>query len=325
LYTLNHCIRKYQARGQVLLAVFVDFRKAFDSVPRNLLFACIRQLGFSEQCRRLLEHMNAHAQVSFSVHGDLTQPISTGVGVLQGDPLSPTLFGVYIDCVIQHMRSECTEVQVPMVGEQEVHDLLYADDLVLLSLTAESAQQQLHALASFCAAFGLEVSLRKSAHLAFRGPRRRHEPVTLKYREQKWPAVEQYRYLGLTLSSTKGVMGGIADLEMAGRRAAMATHSRCRQLHICDLGLAMSLFNNQVLPCITYAAEVWLPYLTADRVTCKMFTALEEGIHQCLERVQLCFIKRFLGLRANTSHWVTLAESSRLPVYMFAYKRVCRY
>jgi hypothetical protein len=40
--------------------------------------------------------------------------------------------------------------------------------------------------------------------------------------------------------------------------------------------------------------------------------------------VQLCFIKRFLGLRAST-HWVTLAESSRLPVYMFAYKRVCRY
>jgi hypothetical protein len=148
--------------------------------------------------------------------------------------------------------------------------------------------------------------------------------VTLKYREQEWP-VEQYRYLGLTLSSTKGVMGGIAGLEKAGRRAAMATLSECRQLHISDLGLAMYLFNNQVLPCLTYAAEVWLPYLTADRVTCKMFTAPEEGIHQSLERVQLCFIKRFLGLRANTSHWVTLAESSRLPIYMFAYKRVCPY
>jgi hypothetical protein len=98
-----------------------------------------------------------------------------------------------------------------------------------------------------------------------------------------------------------------------------------RQLQISDLGLIMSLCNNQVLPCLTYAAEVWLPYLTADRVTCKMLTSPEEGIHQCLERVQLCFIKRSLGLRANTFHCVTLAESSRLPVYMFAFKRVCRY
>jgi hypothetical protein len=56
-----------------------------------------------------------------------------------------------------------------------------------------------------------------------------------------------------------------------------------------------------------------------------MLTSPEEGIHQCLERVQLSFIKRFLGLRPSTSHWVTLAECSRLPVYMFAYKRVCRY
>jgi hypothetical protein len=87
----------------------------------------------------------------------------------------------------------------------------------------------------------------------------------------------------------------------------------------------MSLFSNQELPCLTCAAEVWLPYLTADRVTCKMLTSPEEGIHHCLERVQLWFIKWFLGLRANTSHWVTLAESSRLPVYMLAFKRVCRY
>jgi hypothetical protein len=45
----------------------------------------------------------------------------------------------------------------------------------------------------------------------------------------------------------------------------------CGQLQISDLGLAMSLFNNQVPPCLTYAAEVWLPYLTADRVTCKIY------------------------------------------------------
>jgi hypothetical protein len=68
--------------------------------------------------------------------------------------------------------------------------------------------------------------------------------------------VEQNRYLGVTFSSTKGIMGGIADLERAGRRAAMATLSGCRQLQISDLGLAMSLFNNHVLPCLTYAAEV---------------------------------------------------------------------
>jgi hypothetical protein len=305
--------------------VFADFCKGFDSVPRHLQFARLEQLGFSTQYLQLLQHMYAHAHVSFSVPGGLSQPISTDVGVLQGDPLSPTLFGVYIDCVIRYMLSHCSEVATPLVQQHLVHGLLYADDLVLLSLSAESAQLQLNALAGFCAEFGLSVNLGKSAHVAFRGPRRRRVGVRLSYRGQEWPVQEQYRYLGLTFSSTKGIMGSIADLERAGRRAALATLSRCRQLHISDLRLALSLFNNQVLPCLTYTLEVWLPCLTADRVTCKMLTSPEEGIHQCLERVQLCFIKRFLGLRASTPHWVTLAESSRLPVYMFAYKRVCRY
>jgi hypothetical protein len=36
-------------------------------------------------------------------------------------------------------------------------------------------------------------------------------------------------------------------------------------------------------------------------------------------------IKRFLGLRADMSHWVTLPESNRPPAYISACKRVCRY
>jgi hypothetical protein len=98
--------------------VNVDFRKAFEFVRRNLVFGCLRQLGFSAQYRQLLEQVYAQAHVSFSVHEDLTQPISTDMGVLQGDPLSPTLSGVYIDCVIQHLRSECPEVVVRTVQRE---------------------------------------------------------------------------------------------------------------------------------------------------------------------------------------------------------------
>jgi hypothetical protein len=67
---------------------------------------------------------------------------------------------------------------------------------------------------------------------------------------------------GADIQQRKGIMGGVADLEWAGRRAAIATLGRCRELHISNLRLAMSLFNNQVVPCLTYTAEVWLPYIT---------------------------------------------------------------
>jgi hypothetical protein len=44
--------------------------------------------------------------------------------------------------------------------------------------------------------------------------------------------------------------------------------------------------------------------MAAARLFCRPASVAspEEGIHQCLERPQLSFIKRYLGLQSNTSH-----------------------
>jgi hypothetical protein len=336
LFVLQHLVDKYQAPGQKLHALFVDFRKAFDSVPRSLMFERLRQLGFSPRYLGMLMSMYDTARVSSCVAGATSDAVPTSAGVLQGDPLSPTLFGIYIDCVIHHLRRIMSALaqppgsggggtvpQVPQVGGQDIHGLLYADDLVLLSLNSRTAQLQLNALRAFCQAYGLEVNLRKSAGLVFRG-RSRQVALQLQYRGQSWPQVDTYTYLGLELGSTQGVLHGVKALERAGRRAAMAALSRCRQLHIDDLDTAMRLFNNQVLPCLLYGAEVWLPFIMHEHghgMLRNPIAAVKHG----MEKVQLLFIKRALRSRQNTTSWVVLAEAGRLPVFMYGMRRVCRY
>jgi hypothetical protein len=336
LFVLQHLVGKYQAPSQKLHALFVDFRKAFDSVPRDFMFQRLRQLGFSPRYLGMLESMYDTARVSFCVAGTTSDAVPTSAGVLQGDPLSPTLFGVYIDCVIHHLRRIMSNLaqrpnnggggwtpQVPQVGGQDIHGLLYADDLVLLSLDARTAQLQLNALSAFCQAYGLQVNLRKCAAVVFRGKGRRVD-VPLKYRGELWPQVETYTYLGLELGGTQGVLQGVKALVRAGRRAAMAALSRCRQLHIDDLDTAMRLFNNQVLPCLLYGAEVWLPFVMRQHRG-GMLANPTQAVKHCLEKVQLLFIKRVLRLRQNTTSWVVLAEAGRLPVFMYGLRRVCRY
>jgi hypothetical protein len=336
LFVLDHIIRRYQQQGQKVLALFVDFRKAFDSVPRVLLFQRLQQLGFSPRYLQMLQSVYASARVSFSARGAMSAAVQTHAGVLQGDPLSPTLFGVYVDCVITHMQRlfrqvaaaqqhvsprEQTPLAVPQVGGVDVHGLLYADDLVLLSLDDRTAQLQLRGLAAWCNGYGMQVNMHKSAAVVFR-PRGPRTKLKLMYRGQAWPQKESYQYLGLTFSSTAGIMACLKGLERAGHRAAMATIARCRQLHIDDIGTAMQLFNSQVLPCLLYGAEVWLPYLVGKR---RLLSDPVGALQDSLERVQLRFVKRLLHLRQTTASWVVLAEAGRLPMYMYGLRRVCRY
>ena len=156
--------------------------------------------------------------------------------------------------------------------------------------------------------------------MLFRG-RHRRRPIQLTHCKAAWPVQDTYAYLGCT----QGIMHGLAGLQQAGRRAAMDTLARCRQLHISDVGTVMSMFNNQVLPCLLFRAEVWLPYLSPDRASARMLPDPVQGLRERLERVQPMFIKCLLHLchsAASTPSWVVLAETSRQPGYLYTVKRV---
>ena len=83
------------------------------------------------------------------------------MGVKQGCPLSPTLFGLYVDGLEKHLLN-MPDIGAPTLMGVMVPLLLYADDLILMSESAAGLQKQLDALASFCEERQLTVNLSKT-------------------------------------------------------------------------------------------------------------------------------------------------------------------
>ena len=83
------------------------------------------------------------------------------MGVKQGCPLSPTLFGLYVDGLEKHLL-ETADIDAPTLMGVMVPLLLYADDLILMSESASGLQKQLDALASFCEELQVTVNLSKT-------------------------------------------------------------------------------------------------------------------------------------------------------------------
>ena len=76
---------------------FVDFRKAFDTVPRNNLWNRLEELKVPFKLRVVVIRLYENVIAKFKSNEGWSKDIKCNIGVKQGFPLSPTLFDIYIN------------------------------------------------------------------------------------------------------------------------------------------------------------------------------------------------------------------------------------
>lgn len=102
-----------QLRRRPLYCAFIDFKKAYDSLDRALMWRVIGGMGVHGQVLTTLQHMYDCASMRVRVHGALGEPFDTSIGVIHGYPLSPLLFGLFIDRVEAFLRSVRSQLPAP--------------------------------------------------------------------------------------------------------------------------------------------------------------------------------------------------------------------
>ena len=72
--------------------VFVDLEKAYDQVPRELIWWCLRKKGVPEGYVTIIQDMYNDCETLVSTRTGDTEYFHVGVGLHQGSALSPLLF-----------------------------------------------------------------------------------------------------------------------------------------------------------------------------------------------------------------------------------------
>ena len=152
---------------------FVDFRKAFDTVPRDKLWGRMEELGVPIHLREFVHRMNEEVKVKTRTSARIFESFRSNIRVKQGFPLSPTLFGLYINELEEWLKSQGGDSI--HLGKFIIRLLLYADDLMLIAKSALGLQEHLRSLENFCRRVGMQVNISKKKVVVFSNKRKHNQ------------------------------------------------------------------------------------------------------------------------------------------------------
>ena len=169
----------------------------------------------------------------------------------QGDNLSPNLFKLYANGLIDDFDHSCSPV---LLGQKHISCLLYADDLVLLSESQEGLQNCLNTTWEYCKSWGLEINYTKSNVMIFNKGSRLSN-VKFYIDETELEIVHHYKYLGRMLSINGSFTQALLDLTRRGQKAFFKLKNIFNNIP-CSAPNFMHIFDHTVKPVLVYASEI---------------------------------------------------------------------
>ncbi len=309
IFSLQSLVQKYTSRRRGRFYVlFVDFAKAFDSIPHKHLWFKLLNTGVHGKFITALRAMYANLTTSVLTPDGVARAFASSTGTRQGCLLSPLLFVLYLNGLIELF--DTMGCQGVYVSEEftNVTGLFYADDLAEGSDTVGRLQKLIDTSDKYSSLWGLKVNVGKTKIIVFRngGILRGNEKWFL--RGLRLEVVSFYKYLGMIFTSRlcwTMAQKSLATQAIKAMSVLKHVSYKCGRLPPNTL---LMLFDKMIMPVLLYGAEIW-GYSTRMEI----------------ELVQVKYCKFVMGVSTTAPNAAVLGDCGRLPVAVFAMLRCVKY
>lgn len=302
LLVIDSIITKQASRKlRNLSMAWIDYKKAFDSVPHSWLLEVLKLYGVSVQVVNLLEHLMQTWRTNLIVkttEGEYkTAEIKIKRGIFQGDTLSPLWFCLALNPLSQMLNNNKYGYILNKVRSVRISHSLYMDDLKLYARNAEELKKLLSIVKSFSRAIRMEMGVEKCAVIHVKRGKIVEDEINILTGEEELPHLgpqESYKYLGIQQAleiRSKDVKSSLKEKLLKRLRLVLKAKL--------NSGALFSAINSWVLPSVVYSFGVigW-SRTEIDELSTKIRTTLTKfGVHHPHASVNRLYIPRKEGGR----------------------------
>ena len=303
---------KCREQGCALCLECFGLSKAFDSVNRDALLACLARLGCPPKFVNITRQLNEGMKVCALYDGEQSGSLNINTGVKQGCVIAPTLFSTFLAAfislapaavgqakgvgIIYRTDGELFNIRrlraKTKVKPTSIVDLQYADDCAIAAHTGADLQNTLDAFSEAYKLLGLTVNATKTTVIFQPAQPLTATAPTIDIEGTTLENVEHFAYLGSYLSKSANI-----DVEIQHRiRCACFSYGRLKDRVFSERGFRTTtkilVYKAVILTTLLYGCETWVDYRRHVKV---------------LEQFQQRILRAILGV-----HWQDRITNARI-------------
>jgi hypothetical protein len=256
--------KKWEYNGTVH-QLFIDFKKAYDSVRREKLYNILIQFGIPKKLVQLVKVCLSDPTSKVRIGNIISDSFGIRSGLKQGDALSPLLFNFALEYAIQKVKKYKKGLKLNGLNQLFV----YADDVDLLGDDIHELQSNTDTLVAACSEIGLQVNVEKTKYMITSRNAEEEGNRNITINNMTIEKVNKFKYLGAYITSRNEVAEEIKSRLVSGN-ACFFSVQKLLASRLISRKLKLKLYRTVILPVILYGCESWSTTL-ADEHKLRVF------------------------------------------------------